>query len=75
MADAAKAVLTLTSSVTSLLQVSPLKVTVEQRVQHTVAVLKVLCQVLLDTRMHLPALVVSLQRRSSIIQAAQISFV
>lgn len=55
------AVLTLTSSVTSLLQVSPMKVTMEQRVQHAVAALKVLCQVLLDTWVHLPALVVSLR--------------
>lgn len=62
MADGARlAVLTLTSSVMSLLQVSPMEVTVEQRVQHAVATLKVLRQVPLDTWVHLPALVVSLQ--------------
>ena len=65
--------LTLTSSVLSLLQVSPLEVTVEKRVQHAVAALEVLCQVQLDTGVHFPALIVSLQRRSSVIQSAQVN--
>ena len=69
------AVLTLTSSVMSLLQVSPLQVTVEQRVQHAVAVFEVLCQILLDTGVHLPTMVVSLQRSLSMIQAAHVNFV
>lgn len=61
MADAAKAGRADAASVALLLQVSPLKVTVKQRVQHAVTAFEVLCQVLLDAGVHLPAVVVSLQ--------------
>ena len=47
--------------VMSLLHISPLEIATKQRIQHAIAALEVLCQVLLGAGVHLSALIVSLQ--------------
>ena len=55
--------------VKSLLQISPLEVPTNQRIQHAVTAFEVLRQVLLDAGVHPSAPIVSLQKRGESVDA------